>query len=366
MKSLKEIENLILRLMEGEDISREETLALKEWLIQNPGKGEEFFELSQIWSQLDTYREVDDNTLEQKWKETGVNALKHPLARRKSLVMFGLKYAAIFILGAVVASGLLFIRKNRVEENLSSQVIEVPLGAKSTVKLSDGSEVILNAGSTLSYDTRFGIDSRIVSLSGEAYFKVAKDAQKPFTVKTPDITVRAYGTTFNIKSYADENTTEATLVEGSISVQLSNQPSRKKKELFLKPNEQLIINKSTRHPQHTNPLPDSSSQTNIPPSLIPQKNKLILSKNIEPDLYTSWIEDKINVKSASLQELAIKLERKYNVKIHIEEKELRSLKFTGILENETIEQVMHVLELSSPVNFRIEEREIWLYLKNNH
>ncbi|RKX84564.1 MAG: hypothetical protein DRP58_07060, partial [Spirochaetes bacterium] len=62
-----------------------------------------------------------------------------------------------------------------------------------------------------------------------------------------------------------------------------------------------------------------------------------------------------------LKDLVVKLERKYNVKINIEDKKLEDKKFTGILENETIEQVLQVLKLTAHINYRIEEREIWLY-----
>ena len=89
-------------------------------------------------------------------------------------------------------------------------------------------------------------------------------------------------------------------------------------------------------------------------------NRLILAKNINTQLYTSWINDKIQVRSISLKELTVKLQRKYNVTIHIEDKELDSLKFTGILENETIEQILQVLKLSASIQYEIDDREIWL------
>jgi ferric-dicitrate binding protein FerR (iron transport regulator) len=119
-------------------------------------------------------------------------------------------------------------------------------------------------------------------------------------------------------------------------VQLNNRKGNK--EYILKPNEQLIYHSGADK----------------------KNNGLILAKNINTQLYTSWIHDKIQVRSIALKALIVKLQRKYNVTIHVEDKELESLKFTGILENETIEQILQALELSASIQYEIDDREIWL------
>jgi ferric-dicitrate binding protein FerR (iron transport regulator) len=362
MKSQKEIENIVLRLLENEVINEQEQQELKSWLLENPEKANEFTDIASIWTQLDTLREVDQDQVSSQWKST-FGQLEMPENKSRTIWLAALKYAAIFILGCMVAASLLWVQRSNHSKTLLSQVVEVPFGAKSTVILSDGTEVILNAGSQLRYDNRFGEKARRVALTGEAYFKVATNPEKPFMVATPDFTVKAYGTEFNVKSYMDETTTAATLIEGSISVVLNNQSSRRQKELYLKPNEQLILSKNAAATPSVNSASESSPEPNV---LTRQpKGKLIISKNIEPQLFTAWVYDKIQVKSVSLKELAIRLERKYNVKIHIEDEQLKELKFTGTLENETIEQVMHALELSSPLKFRIDDREIWLTSTQN-
>ncbi|NPA37658.1 MAG: FecR family protein, partial [Chlorobi bacterium] len=249
-----------------------------------------------------------------------------------------MKYAAVFMLGMLIPTiiiGYKIIKR----ENLLSQIIEVPYGAKSNIILPDGTEIILNAGSSLSYNADFGIKDRKVNLAGEAYFKVAKNKGKKFLVKTRDLTIKAYGTEFNVKCYNEDKSTEATLVEGTIGVRLNN---RKNKEYLLKPGQQLKYSFSDNNKN---------------------KGNLIILKNIDTRFYTSWIHDIIQVKSISLKALAMKLERKYNVKIHIENKELENLKFTGILKNETIEQILQALKLSASINYKIDNREIWLYKK---
>ena len=329
------IEDIVLRLMEDEKVTPQETHVLKQWIKDNPQKSEELFSLTLLWTKLDTYKEVTDEVLSEKWIETS-NKIKKSNSSRKIILSSYQKYAAIFILGALLPSLAIIYQNFIKEEKLLSQVIQVPFGAKSTVTLPDGTEVILNAGSVISYDSHYGKNQRSVYLDGEAYFKVTKNKHTPFLVKTTDVTVKAYGTIFNVKCYKGENITETTLLEGSIGVQLNNKKGNK--EYMLKPNEQLIYHSGTDK----------------------KNNRLILSKNINTQLYTSWIHDKIQVRSISLKALIVKLQRKYNVTIHIEDKELESLKFTGILENETIEQILQALELSASIQYEIDDREIWL------
>jgi ferric-dicitrate binding protein FerR (iron transport regulator) len=335
----KYIESIILRLMEDKYVSSDEAEKLKTWLEQNPSKRSEFYSLSVIWTKLDTQREVNNKVIENKWK----NIRKHIRNNTKAGYRLALntyqKYAAIFLLGALLPSLVLTYQVFFKHKKMLSQVISVPYGAKSNISLPDGSEIILNAGSKINYDANYGKKERRITLKGEAYFKVAKNKKSVFIVETKDITVKAYGTEFNVKCYDNDNSTEATLIKGSIGVKLNDNTS--KKEYFLKPKEQFIYKHINRK---------GSGHGN-----------LIIAKNVNTNLYTSWIKDKIQVKSVTLKELAIKLQRKYNVTIHIEDKNLEKLKFTGILENETIEQILQVLELSAKIKYRIDDREIWLY-----
>jgi ferric-dicitrate binding protein FerR (iron transport regulator) len=347
-----EFENMLLRLMEGEQLSDEQLKTLKDWLNRNPERKTELQPLTVIWTQLDAIREINEEEINAQWDKMQALTLNSKAIQRKSKLMSWSKYAAVFILGLLIASTIYYSNYSEKTQAYLSQVIEVPYGAKSTVKLADGSEVILNAGSQLSYTNDFGKRSRNVTLSGEAYFKVAKNPEKPFVVNTGDMIIRAYGTEFNVKSYTDENTTATTLVEGSISVELPNQNYKKNKEFFLKPDQQLILEKKTNTTKTKELVKNNST------------NSLKIAKNIETEVFTSWVNDKIIVESETLDKLIIKLERKYNVRIHLDNEELKDLKYTGTLENETIEQIMHVLELSSAIDFRIDERQIWLS-KNN-
>ncbi|MBQ8502481.1 MAG: FecR domain-containing protein [Bacteroides sp.] len=102
-----------------------------------------------------------------------------------------------------------------------THILHIPYGQMFKLVLSDGTEVFLNAGSRLIYPTRFLRKERIVTLEGEAYFKVAKDKTRPFIVQSGNVQTRVLGTEFNISSYSASDV-HVTLIEGSVQVETSD------------------------------------------------------------------------------------------------------------------------------------------------
>ena len=111
-----------------------------------------------------------------------------------------------------------------------------PNGRQFSLVLADGSQVWLNAGSSITYPTIFTGNKRSVTITGEVYFEVSKDKAKPFHVKVNDMDVEVLGTHFNINSYADEGDIKTTLLEGKIKI------SKNGKYSLLKPGQQVIAN----------------------------------------------------------------------------------------------------------------------------
>lgn len=125
--------------------------------------------------------------------------------------------------------------------HVSEQVLTTPRGGEFRITLEDSTEVWLNADSRLTYPETFDDNQRRVTLEGEAYFKVAKDATKPFVVVSGSQEVRVYGTEFNVCAYSDEKDIRTTLVEGSISLRPIN---GNQSELMLTPGKQAIFDKA--------------------------------------------------------------------------------------------------------------------------
>src|SRR5690606_27967693 len=122
-------------------------------------------------------------------------------------------------------------------------VLSTPKGGTYQVTLPDGSKVWLNAGSTLKYPSRFSDGERIVEMTGEAYFSVIRDEERPFRVTSNGQQVEVLGTEFNVTAYPDDRETKTTLVEGSVRVALTTgrSPVTSRSPITLKPGEQSIV-----------------------------------------------------------------------------------------------------------------------------
>jgi hypothetical protein len=124
-------------------------------------------------------------------------------------------------------------------EALSYNTLSTPRGSQYKVVLDDGSEVWLNASSSLRFPGIFKGDKREVELKGEGYFEVAKNKAKPFHVKVGEMTIKVLGTHFNINAYSNENAIKTTLLEGSVKIM------KGKAEALLKPGEQGVLERNS-------------------------------------------------------------------------------------------------------------------------
>jgi ferric-dicitrate binding protein FerR (iron transport regulator) len=230
------------------------------------------------------------------------------------------KYAAIIIVA--FWAGNLLKSPAPIDKEIRYSVITVPFGQMSQIKLSDGTKIWLNSGTTLRYPEQFAKDKRSVSIDGEAYFEVAKMPDKPFTVNTADMKVVVLGTSFNLSAYKEDKATSVTLVEGKVTVQ-------DKAGIRIA---QLV------------------------PGQMATKNKnedSLTIQNVKTGFYSAWIAGKIFFDDEPLDQIAIKLERWFNVKITFADEQLKSHRFTGtILKNKPVDQIMQVLELLSPIRFK--------------
>lgn len=231
-----------------------------------------------------------------------------------------LKYAAIVVMAFI--AGNLLKPTLTVDKEIRYSEITVPFGQMSQIKLSDGTKIWLNSGTTLRYPERFAENSRSVSIEGEAYFEVAKMAQKPFTVNTTEMNIEVLGTSFNLSSYKEDATTKVTLVEGKVAVR----DNTGKTIAQLIPGQMAVKNK---------------------------KNNTLDISNVETSFYAAWIAGKIYFDDEPLDQIAVKLERWFNVEITFADEKLKSHKFTGtILKNKPVDQIMQALQLLSPIRFR--------------
>jgi len=220
-------------------------------------------------------------------------------------------------------------------------------GSKSTILLPDGSTAWLNADSKITYHNRFNGNYREVTLEGEAYFDIVKDKTKPFIIHTKNIDVRVLGTAFNVRAYATESNTETSLFRGSVEVTLHNSPDKK---IILKPNEKLLVK---------NTAAVTSGAVSASKKTASDQASVVVSKvhreaNDSSAWETLWMKNKLVFDAESLEEVAQKMERWYDVKVIIRgNQELKQTTYSAIFESETLLQVLEALKITGNFTYSV-------------
>jgi ferric-dicitrate binding protein FerR (iron transport regulator) len=360
---------ILKRYLEGTG-SHEDTIMVKKWFSDIESEDELYNKCLQFWDGMSLEPNIKDYN-----GDHILNMIYHKIKIEETVFLNKAnifkkitRYAAIFILAASL-SGMLFYsigNKRAAIPKLHYSELIVPLGSRAQFTLSDGTSVTLNAGSRLKYDNRFGIKDRVVQLEGEGYFKVAKDASRPFTVKTLYLNVRALGTEFNVKAYPDDKTIETTLVEGSVKIESISDKSNGE-ILVLKPNQKLTFYK--KDSTMVDETADANGKIENKPLPI-QKQKLasisrLVTENVDVDPVISWKENRWIIEKQSLSQIAVELERKFDVQIIIESERLKSFRFTGTIIAEPIDQVLQVMSISAPINFKLKGKVVTLSENKN-
>jgi ferric-dicitrate binding protein FerR (iron transport regulator) len=271
-----------------------------------------------------------------------------------------LRYAAAVLIILVSAGGAFFMGYSmHHDKDHSEYIIEVPYGGRSNITLPDGSHVWLNAGSKLIYSRQFSAVRREVKLEGEAFFDVEKSDQ-PFIVQTSHLSIHVLGTSFNVKSYPDDENIETTLVEGKIRIEreaLAN-------PLFLKPREKMTFHKRMEASEIVRVIePDRSEEKTSPatsPKAVTRTSGIEILEGVNTEEYTSWKEGDLIFNKEPLLNLARMLERKYDIKFVFQSEDLKNYSYSGTLRDFPLEQVLKALELTSPVKYKIEGKIVTL------
>ena len=234
------------------------------------------------------------------------------------------KIAAILLLPLVISTLLLLFQNKSFKNSFSWVEIQAPLGTKTNFLLPDGSSGYLNGGSILKFPTHFSGKTRNISLSGEAYFNVKSNFRMPLIVSAKKIEVKVLGTSFNVMAYSGESNVEVTLVNGKVEIyERINGETKFLEEL--EPNESFTFNEQS--------LFGAISTTNVSEKL-------------------SWVEGKLTFKYEKFDDVIRKINRWYNVNIQIMDESLNSHIYYGTFENETLEEVLNLLQYTAPIRYK--------------
>jgi ferric-dicitrate binding protein FerR (iron transport regulator) len=343
---------IIVKFLQN-NITEKELKLLNDWIAESEENKKTLNSFQLIWNASELVKgDIKINLNDEKRKLKSILSFKHSnnngdSDKKPELLFRYLRYAAIVLISFSLSwfAYLHFSKQGQINRSYSEVI--VPLGSKSHVVLPDGSNVWLNAGSRLKYLAQFTTKERSVELSGEAYFDIAKERKREFVVVTSDVRIIVHGTTFNVKAYPEESIIETTLIEGKIELR-NNNIIKKGNPIIMKPEQKVSY---VRNSKALLSRPDLGSS-------IPHTNNFYIKHNINTDVYTSWKTGELIMEDKPLAEIATILERKFDVKFIFTTEKLKHYKYSGVLKDETLQQILYVLEFTSPIKYSIHGKNV--------
>lgn len=250
-------------------------------------------------------------------------------SRRRRWSMAVLKVAAAII--PLIALGLIWAE---LDSRLGGSVFSAPEtvseaaqpGERKVLIFQDGTKVYLNAGAVITYPRSWRLDRRRVSLEGEAYFEVAHNRKRPFTVDVFNTKVKVYGTSFNVNAYPEDSTISVALIGGSVAFEADG------REHLMKPSQLLTYNRS-----------DGS---------------VSLVEVSHPDNYTLWTANVINFRDNTLENVMEVLGRWYDVSFDVADRSLLSRRFTFRTTQLPLRSLLDEMEYISDLKFELENDRV--------
>lgn len=229
-------------------------------------------------------------------------------------------------------SRTVFLSGTPMESDSEPEITQcVKAGVRGMVELPDGSQVWLNSDSEISFPARFDSSARLVSLKGEAYFKVVKDSHRPMFIECrDDILVKVTGTEFNITSYENDDSFNLLLVSGELTVE-----DRSRERIYsVKPSQQLTLyDDREMKPVRTTPVVEDM---------------------------TAWKDGKLIFDDTPMPEVIKRLERWFGIRIILEDESLLDDRFTATFTSESVTRVFDILKLSSSVDYELDDNIVRL------
>ncbi|ETN96430.1 FecR family protein [Zhouia amylolytica] len=223
----------------------------------------------------------------------------------------------------------IYFFKKANNQEVQFNTIKVPNGKKIEIVLPDSSQVYLNGGTVFKFPMSFGNkESRLVELKGEAYFSVHKDTRKPFIVSTENFSTRVFGTIFNIEAYPNDDHVSVVLLEGSVGVY----------------SEKLQDDLKMITPNHLASYSKNDASIEI--------------RKVSVEDHIAWVNGVLLFRNESFKKIREKLEIHYGVPVKNHNMALEDRKFSGRFENESIEEVLKVIQGLAPFEYEYKNEVI--------
>lgn len=331
----------------------------EEYLKRNPSKNQDIVLARKILLNLSrNTAHVDENRIMATWSniEKSLDEIKPdefegkiiPLDSQSSLKKYPFyinsisrhnqlyRIVAILAVAFMLAFSLQYVSKPKVtllsEIPVEYQEHIAPPGVKSNLTLRDGSKVVLNSGSSLRYVKNFESHQREVELIGEAFFEVIKDPNRPFIVKTGQVSTQVLGTSFNVKAFENE-VLEVSLLTGLVEVSVD-----------------LEV------PQSVNLVPGEAIR-------FKSESQNIQKGGFDPERVLAWTQKTIVFENTQMAEIKRVLENWYGVEIQFLNNPARDLEISARFNDQTLKEVLEGLSYSARFDYEIENEKVFLKFK---
>ena len=308
--------SLLLKYLNGE-ASADERSQVDSWLSEDPANNDMLLQIARIFHAQRTRQRI-----RQRNPHRALHQVQHRIAQLSRRIVIGwLVVATSLLIGTL--GGVSLVRQNR-ETALPPQLISVNAnaGMRSQLILPDGTEVRLNAGSTLIYPSQYDKNERRVQLSGEAYFRVAHVTGQPFVVSAAGdkVNIRVTGTQFNLQAYEMDGIVQTTLIEGSVQLSIQG----KKETVSLTPSDMATYNVVT--------------------------GQLLLEK-VNTTQVSAWMNGLLIFKDTPMPEVLRQLTHFYTVDFDVLDEMIHGYTFTGTFENRPLFQILDYVKFASNIEY---------------
>jgi transmembrane sensor len=312
--------DLIVKELSGEN-SVEDQKKLHLWLNEDEENQKIFDSYKSTWNEMDRVNGKSSREINLEWirLENDINFEDSaPLATQRSLFSNVYRYAAVLLFVVVAGFTVYYFLNNQGTEQLVAQVQIQEL------KLSEGSKVTVNSNSKLTYPKRFQKDKREVELSGEAFFEVSKDPNRPFIIHAGELQVEVLGTSFNVRAYENQNEIEVSVSNGKVAVYRPENPDEK--VVLIKGQKAIFYKSST-------------------------KIEASINDNINFD---SWKTKQIIFEDTPLPEVVRIINEIYKSELKLVGTQLKECPVTTTFDNQSLKSILNVLE--STLDLTIEQK----------
>jgi len=309
--------------------SEEEIGLFNKWLSESPDNRDEYERVKRIWDAKKIEHHYDLELA----RSTIALRIDRSGRLTRTIYIYWQKIAAVLIIPLVAISVYLLLQLNNSEQagyNTALQTVECSVGNRSRIILPDGTLVWLNSGSLITFPVSFSNSkTRDVALVGEAYFDVAKDPNHPFMLNMGEACLEVVGTSFNVSNYTEDKKIEVMLESGELKLSAKTASG------------------------------SDDTRTMVPGQLatIIRDTEEITIDETQAEKHVSWTKGHLVFNDDKMSDVVRKLERWYNVEITVTDEEIYHYQFTATLVNLSIEQVLNLLQFTSPIVYQVDNMD---------